>query len=189
MKKKSNITPNPNLPTSLGKGTALIKKVVCSIVVCLLFFSANLFAEKVRYVIDGDTVILEDNQHVRLIGIDAPEVSHRRYGKRGEPFGEDAKRYLKQLIGGKDVVLKPGDEAFDRFGRRLAYIYLDDGTFVNWKMVEEGFAETFRAFPFQYKKEFQALEQKARAEERGMWSGKQKTWWELFYEALSDYKR
>lgn len=158
----------------------MIKKLIIPIFFFVFLFSQNLFGEKVRYVIDGDTFILEDNQRVRMIGIDAPETSHRRYGKRGEAFGNDSKRYLKQLIEKKDVVLKPGQEPFDRFGRRLAYIYLEDGTFVNRKMIEDGYAETFRAFPFQYKEEFQGLEREAKSEQRGMWSLKPKSWQEQF---------
>ncbi len=158
------------------------KKIVSAIIAFVCFFSADLLAEKVRYVIDGDTFILEDNQRVRMIGINAPEVRHRKYGKRSELFGNEAKRYLRQLVEKKDVVLKPGEEPFDRFGRRLAYVYLQDGTFVNRKMVEEGFAETFRAFSFSFKKEFQELERTAKIEKRGMWSGKPDTWQELLYE-------
>ena len=160
-----------------------MSKIFLAVLLCVCFLPASLFAEKVRYVIDGDTFILEDNQRVRMIGIDAPETSHRRYGKRGEPFGNEAKQYLKQLIEKKDVALKGGEEPFDRFGRRLAYVYLADGTFVNQKMVEDGYAETFRAFPFQYKKNFQELEQGARAERRGMWA-ERKSWQELFFEYL-----
>lgn len=156
--------------------------IAFAVVAFVCSFAAVLFAEKVRYVIDGDTFILENNQRVRMIGIDAPEVGHRKYGKRSEPFGNEAKRYLRQLIEKKDVALKPGEEPFDRFGRRLAYVYLEDGTFVNRKMVEDGYAETFRAFPFSFKNEFKELEHKAKTEKRGMWSGKPRTWQELFYE-------
>ena len=141
----------------------------------ILLCGANLYAEKVRYVIDGDTFILENNQRVRMIGINAPEISHRRYGKkRGEYFGKQSKAYLKRLIEGRDVELKKGGEPFDRFGRRLAYVYLPDGTFVNAKMVEEGYAEVFRKFPFDHKEEFMTLEAEARSEWRGVW--KKRSW-------------
>jgi len=152
-------------------------------------FATVLFGEKVRYVIDGDTFILENNQRVRMIGIDAPEVGHRKYGKRAEPFGREARHYLKQLIEKKEVVLKPGEEPFDRFGRRLAYVYLEDGTFVNQKMVEDGYAETFRALSFSFKKGFQELERTARTEKRGMWSERTSTWHDSLYEFFADLAR
>ena len=148
---------------------------------CLLVFSSVLWAQRVRYVIDGDTFILENNQRVRMVGINAPEIRHRKYGKKSEPYGKEAKQYLTRLIQHKDVTLKSGSEEFDRFGRRLAYVYLPDGTFVNRRLVEEGYAETFQKFPFSHKEEFLALEQKARAEKRGMWA-KKKSWSDRFAE-------
>ena len=137
----------------------------------LLFFflSAPLYAETVGYVIDGDTFILKNNQRVRMIGINAPETSHRRYGKKGQAFGNEAKARLKKWIEKKEVTLKNGRELFDRYGRRLAYVYLPDGTFVNREMVREGYAEAYQKFPFEYKKEFLELEQQAKAGKLGMW--------------------
>ena len=131
------------------------------------------WAEKVRYVIDGDTFILENNLRVRMVGINAPEIDHKRYKKKGQPYGNQAKTYLKSLIDKRDVTLKNGgDDEYDRFGRRLAYVYLPDGNFVNRKMVEDGYAVAYRKFPFEYKTEFIELEKKAKAAKKGMWSGK-----------------
>lgn len=144
---------------------------LCLAAVFFVFFlSGPLYAEKVQYVIDGDTFILQNNQRVRMIGINAPETSHRRYGKKGQAFGKEAKERLRKFIEGKEVVLKEDREPFDRFGRRLAYVYLPDGTFVNREMVREGYAETFRRFPFQYKEEFLKLEEVARGAKLGMWN-------------------
>ena len=154
---------------------------------CLLVPS-QAFAEKarVRYVIDGDTFILEDQQRVRMIGINAPEVYNRTHRHQGEPYGKDAKRSLVRLIEGQEVDLRAGAEPFDRFGRRLAYVYLDDGTFVNRKLVEDGQAETFRKFPFEYRDEFLALEQNAKREGKGMWSKAPKPWKELLKDYIYD---
>ena len=143
-------------------------------------FNGTGFAEKVRYVIDGDTFILQNNQRVRMVGINAPEISYRRYGKkRGQPHGQDAKRYLKNLIEKKEVTLKKGgNDTYDRFGRRLAYVYLPDGTFVNRKMVADGYAEAYRKFPFEYKTEFLQLEHEAQLSRKGMWTAKKQNWLE-----------
>jgi len=65
----------------------------------LLVFCSTLQAEsaRVKYVIDGDTVVLEDRRHVRLLAINTPEVA----GKRpAEPGGEAAKRWLKAQLEG-----------------------------------------------------------------------------------------
>ena len=138
-------------------------------------------AEKVIYVIDGDTVILDNHDRVRLIGINSPEIASDYH--RGEYYGKDAKKYLKKRIEGKEVVLKDGQEARDKYDRRLAYIYLSDGTFINEELVRLGYAETFRTFPFTYKEQFLKLEEEAREKQIGMWSSRKRPWW------LSSFKK
>jgi len=133
------------------------------------------FAETVIYVIDGDTVILDNHERVRLIGIDTPEIRSKYH--RGEPHGKEAKKYLKKLIEGKEVVLKPGREPKDKYGRRLAYLYTPDGLFINEELVRLGHAETFRRFPFQYKEKFLQLEAEAKVTEVGMWGKRKRPWW------------
>ena len=147
-----------------------MKKIAILILLGLFSLAVPGRSEEVRYVIDGDTFILKSNQRVRMIGIDTPEISHGRYGGEDEHFGREAKDYLAALIEKKDVRLEDGDESFDRYGRRLAYVYLADGTFVNRKMIEEGYGETFRQFPFRFKNEFLQLESEARAAKRGLWA-------------------
>ncbi len=146
-----------------------------------------LFAEEILYVIDGDTVVLANahEEHVRLIGIDAPEIDHPDYGRKGEPYGTESADYLRSLVGGKTVRLEGGSESKDKYGRTLAYLYLPDGLFVNRQMVESGYAETFRRFDFTYKQEFLDLEKKARAEKRGMWRERPNDWKEQFQHWLS----
>lgn len=156
-----------------------------SLIFFIFVLSGVLYAEKVRYVIDGDTFILENNQRVRMIGINAPETSHPRYGKKGQPFGNQAREGLRKFIEGKEVTLKDGRELFDRFGRRLAYVYLPDGTFVNREMVREGYAETYRKFPFEYKNEFLELEQAAKQAKSGMWGDKASSWSSEFADYLA----
>jgi endonuclease YncB( thermonuclease family) len=140
------------------------------------------WAEKVRYVIDGDTLILENHQRVRLIGIDAPEISHRRYGKKGEPFGEDSRGFLVRLVQGKEVRLENGKEEFDRFGRRLSYVYLPDRTFVNRKMVEEGMARVYRKFPFEFRNDFLEAEKQAARGRLGLWKEAPPDPWAAFWD-------
>ena len=143
-----------------------------------LFFllTATVFGATVKRVLDGDTFILANGQRVRMIGINAPEIDHPKYHKKGNPFGEESKKYLQKRIQGQDVKLKKGSEEFDRFGRRLAYVYLPDGTFVNREMVLLGYAETFRKFSFTYKEEFLKLEEDARTKKIGMWAGQPQGW-------------
>jgi micrococcal nuclease len=146
---------------------------------------AEVRAEEVKYVIDGDTVVLTSEVRVRLIGIDAPEVDHSDYGLKGEPYGVEATEYLRALIGSKPVRLESGSEPQDKYGRTLAYLFLPDGVFVNQKMVEAGFAETYRRFDFKYKQQFLELEKKARSRKLGMWQDRPDDWKNQFIHWLS----
>ncbi len=58
---------------------------------------------KVARVIDGDTFVLSDSQHVRMLGINTPEIA--RLGKPAEPFADSAAHFVKSLIEGKQVKL------------------------------------------------------------------------------------
>ncbi len=156
-----------------------MKRIILSFFITFILIglanTAQVFAERIVYVIDGDTVILKNHERVRLIGIDAPEIDSKYH--RGEPFGKEAKKYLKELIEGKEVTLKDGPEPRDKYGRRLAFIYLPDGVFVNEVMVREGYAEAYRRFPHKYREHFLELEAEAKGNESGMWGKKKRPWW------------
>ncbi len=95
----------------------------------------------VDWVEDGDTIYLSTKRQVRYIGINAPEIEHK--GKQyavAEPFGNQAKEYNKRLVHNKKVFLEVGTQSHDRFGRMLAYVFLDDGSFINEIMIENGYA-------------------------------------------------
>lgn len=81
-----------------------------------------------RNVYDGDTLTLEDDARVRLIGIDTPELKER------QPFALEAKEYTKKYCNGKDVWLTFGeiggrdnDKNKDHYGRLLAFIWVPLG--------------------------------------------------------------
>jgi endonuclease YncB( thermonuclease family) len=94
----------------------------------------------VKWVDDGDTILLTDGRRVRYIGINSPEVAHPEKGLDAELFGEAAKARNKSLVYGHRVRLEFDREKTDRYGRVLAYVYLEDGTFINLRMVESGYA-------------------------------------------------
>jgi len=127
------------------------------------------YAEKVRHVIDGDTVVLENHQRVRLIGVDAPEIDHPARGMTGEFYGDEAKTFLKKTVEGKDVRLEAGPEPFDSYGRRLAFLFLGDLS-VNAELIRLGYAAVYRKFEFPYKQDFLDLEAEARKQELGIWN-------------------
>lgn len=113
-------------------------------------------------VVDGDTFVIESENVVRLIGIDAPELS--------EPGGEEAREYLSSLILNKKIILKPGKTNKDAYGRLLRYAYLDE-TCINETMIKEGYAEARYLSPdHAYHDKYLALEMEAESYTRGLWN-------------------
>jgi len=136
----------------------------------------------VHKVIDGDTIELENGERVRLLGIDTPErYESSKLDKDAERSGKDKKTiqklgelaaiYTKKLIEGKKVIIapEPGHEDKDKYGRLLRYVYLEDGTFVNKKIVEEGYANAYRRFKLSKLDELIKAENEAREKRKGLW--------------------
>jgi micrococcal nuclease len=123
---------------------------------------------EVSKVFDGDTIELKDGRKIRLIGVDAPEVDSP-YAKK-EPFGDESKAYLVNLLLGKKVSIRVGEDPKDRFGRTLAYVYLGD-VLVNGRIIRDGFAQGYEKFDYEYKDLFKAYEREAKARGIGIWKG------------------
>ncbi len=93
---------------------------------------------EVRHVLDGDTVILRNRRHVRLIGINAPELG--KDGAPDQPLAARARDRLAQLVRGQRVTLAFEREHQDHYGRLLAHVYLPDGRDVEEILLREGLA-------------------------------------------------
>lgn len=128
---------------------------------------------QVRKVVDGDTFWIDDGSKkglkVRLIGVDAPESRNSGTKETGY-FGRESSDYLKTLISGKKVRLEYDVGHLDKYGRTLAYVYLEDGTFVNATLVKNGYATVMTVPPnVKYADVFLKLERKARNRNKGLW--------------------
>ena len=77
---------------------------------------------------------------IRLIGIDAPESYNVGKKFRKEYFGKEAKVFVTNLLKNKKVKLTFDVQKTDRYGRVLAYVYLENGIFLNQYLVEKGYA-------------------------------------------------
>ena len=84
-------------------------------------------------IVDGDT-IKADNLTIRLLGINTPE--------RGEQYHDEAEKFLSDLIQNKTVELEFGKDKIDKYGRTLAYIFLNNEN-INQKQIENGFANYY----------------------------------------------
>lgn len=128
----------------------------------------------VTKVIDGDTFWGNDagldEVRVRLLGIDAPE-SRKSGHKEVGFYGRESEEYLKSLLSHKKVRLEYDVDKYDQYGRTLAYVYLEDGTFVNAELLKQGYARVMTFPPnVKYADEFIRLQRKARRSQVGMWS-------------------
>ncbi len=122
----------------------------------------------VKRVIDGDTIELSTGERVRLIGVDTPETKDPR--RPVQYFGEEAAAFTKRMVEGKRVRLEYDWERKDKYGRTLAYVYLEDGTFLNAEIIRQGYGFAYTRFPFKYLEEFRKLEREAREAGRGLWA-------------------
>lgn len=132
---------------------------------------ASIDSSIITRVIDGDTVEVGGLGKIRLIGIDTPETVDPR--KPVQCFGREASDKAKQMLTGKKVRLEsdPTQGDRDKYGRSLRYIYLEDGTFFNKWMIENGFAHEYTYnIPYKYMDEFKAAERAAQDAGRGLWS-------------------
>jgi len=135
----------------------------------------------VKRAVDGDTLVLENGERLRLIGIDTPEMheSNKLYRdasrtgqdiKTIQELGRRAYKFTRDLVESKRVRLEFDVEKKDKYGRLLAYVYLKDGTFVNAEIVKQGYASLMTIPPnIRYADLFLKLYQEARENRRGLW--------------------
>ena len=138
---------------------------------CYLIGGQELLAGEwyyVRWVDDGDSIVLQDGRHVRYIGVNAPEIQHEN--QQAEPNGYNAKAFNTKLVYQKNVRLELDREKYDRYGRVLAYVFLKDGTFVNAKLVDQGYAfSLYRRPNLNYNSILLQSQRRAMTAEKGIW--------------------
>ena len=115
-------------------------------------------------VIDGDTIELADGEHVRYIGMDTPEM------RPVEAYAKAATEANRELVEHETVRLVMDVEERDRYGRVLAYVYVDD-LFVNAELVRRGLAQVATYPPnVRHQDLFLQLQREARESGRGLWA-------------------
>jgi micrococcal nuclease len=117
---------------------------------------------------DGDTVTLRMDSKTykaRLIGFDAPEMGQG-------PWGKKAREHLWTMLKGSgwNVSVERGVETYDKYGRLLVYLWTRDKTFVNEKMLADGYAVLFTFQPnSKYADLFRKAQRLARENKTGIW--------------------
>jgi len=133
-------------------------------------------------VVDGDTAVFRlsngTQEKVRFIGVNTPESTTKI-----EPYGKEAGKYTTQKLSvGRKVFLEKDVEARDRYGRLLAYVWLDKPTAIttgevrikmfNAKLANDGYAQQMTIPPnVKYAEYFRTFVGEARSAGRGLWSG------------------
>ncbi len=125
----------------------------------------------VQHVHDGDTLFLKDAQgreiKVRLIGIDTPEVTDPV-----ECYGPEAREYLRKLLpDGSKVIAEFDSDPYDQYDRALMYLWTSSGTFINEKLVVDGYADTLTIRPnTEYRDLLSKAKTSAKNSLKGMWA-------------------
>ncbi len=127
--------------------------------------------------VDGDTLIVRFDdgtaERVRLIGANTPETV--KPNSPVEPFGPEASAFTKRRVeeaSGAVRLVADGDRR-DKYGRRLAFVYLADSEIsLNEELTRAGFAraQTQYRFSDEMKRRLEAAEDAARREKLGIHS-------------------
>ena len=126
----------------------------------------------VERVVDGDTLevdrLISGEDNVRLIGVDTPETVDP--GEPVQPLGPEASDFTTQQLEGQRVALEFDEERVDQFGRPLAYVWASGSELFNETLVSEGWAQVATFEPnVRYEDRFLAAQDRARAQELGIW--------------------
>lgn len=124
----------------------------------------------VRYVIDGDTIILAGGRHLRIIGLNAPELGH--HGSADQAYARAARRRLQAAlaIAGNHIAWVAGQQRHDHYGRTLGRVYAG-GDDVARELLAAGLAALIAIPPNVARIAcYHAAEAQARQAHRGIWS-------------------
>ena len=120
---------------------------------------------------DGDTIEMENGEKIRYLGINSPEVAHKR-GERDQPYGQEATRANSRLVGNRTVQLKLDGETRGRYGRTLSYVF-SGNRFVNAELLKQGMAKYYSpGGDIRYTRLFRACQYLAKEKRLGIWKKK-----------------
>jgi micrococcal nuclease len=174
---ESDVNPPsvPVIPAAFqGSGSPTSPRVACRV---LMVFDGDTLACD----INGDARLQKPEEEIRLLGIDSPEMHYSRknpsYGSshpQDEPFAKEASQWLTQQAQGKTLYLESDLRSYDRYGRRLAYVYTNPQatSSLNEQALTSGYCQTlFIGKNRRYEERFKVAEQTAQKRHIGLWSG------------------
>jgi endonuclease YncB( thermonuclease family) len=119
---------------------------------------------------DGDTLKLQDGRSVRVLGINAPEITHGK--KAGQPLGRESRAAAQMFINRTQGRVRLGfeQELHDHYGRLLAHVYDSHGRSLAAEQLRLGMAMQVAVPPnIAQAKCLVAVEQSARKKKLGVW--------------------
>jgi len=127
------------------------------------------YKQAIKRVYDGDTIILENGERIRFLGINTPEIESRY--RDGQTGGQTAKKWLQDKIKDNSVFLEYDSEQRDKYDRLLAHVFTIEGEHLNLSLLQTGLA-TLSIIPpnLRYSSELQQAEQQAEQQGVGIWS-------------------
>lgn len=144
----SSPAPSTSAPSSSGNVQGAKKPTILS--------------GKVVKVLSGDTALLADGKKLRYVGIRAPQPKERGY--------EQALAFHRKLVQGKFVNILFDAKPKDDDGTLLAFVFINQLTFVNAELVRLGYAKAYPQPPnIKYQLLFERLEERARTRQLGIW--------------------
>lgn len=153
---------------------SIIKKLTILLIILPMIVFAN-NKEKVEFVkcIDGDTARFKRNNTVftlRFLAVNTPETKSPKKGV--EFYGKEASEYTcKRLKEAKNIEVEydKKSEKKDRYGRKLAWVFLDNKLFQK-DLVENGYAKVDYIYDkYKYVNELKELEKIAKDSKKGLW--------------------
>lgn len=145
------------------------QSIICLVIVflCSSFVNASWHKIYVYGVVDGDSLLARKNRdnksqkiEVRLWGIDSPEWNQH--------FSKESKKFMKKTIQGKYV--KAESRGYDKYGRLLALIYLEDNKTLNLLAIEEGYAWVHKYYCYEdICDKWLLAQENAKKNKKGLW--------------------
>ncbi|MEX0675619.1 MAG: thermonuclease family protein [Pirellulales bacterium] len=125
-------------------------------------------------VVDGDTIVIAPDGVVRLIGVDTPETVKPDHAI--ERFGPEATLFTQQFLSGGTARLTFDRERLDRFGRFLAYVWVEK-RLLNEELLRAGLGRFEPQFHYSelMKRRFRRAQEEARQARVGIWSEESET--------------
>ncbi|MFH1601797.1 MAG: thermonuclease family protein [Candidatus Shapirobacteria bacterium] len=112
-------------------------------------------------VIDGDTILLENGQVIRYLGVDTPEINHC--------FAKEATQENQELVLGKLVKLEKDITQKDDYGRLLRYVWVNN-QMINQILLNNGFGKKLLIPPdLKYRDLFSSAQEYAQENNLGLW--------------------